>query len=160
MFWLAKSKNTVIRGPRDYLLIVVRRMDICRSITASNLLNTFLSFSAGGAGGTSAVLSGHPFDTIKVRLQTMPLPKPGEKPMYTGMWNCVVKTVKREGVFGLYKGMGAPLVGVSPIFALSFFGNDFGKKLQNCQRGIFKVVFSPPIFNFPFVCFESFLPLS
>lgn len=58
------------------------------------------------------MLSGHPFDTIKVRLQTMPVPKPGEKPMYTGMWNCVVKTVKLEGFFGLYKGMSAPLVGI------------------------------------------------
>jgi solute carrier family 25 carnitine/acylcarnitine transporter 20/29 len=94
------------------------------------------SFVAGGAGGMSAVLSGHPFDTIKVRLQTMPMPKLGEKPMYTGMWDCVAKTVKYEGVFnGLYKGMGAPLVGVTPIFALSFFGNDFGKKLQNAKQG-------------------------
>jgi hypothetical protein len=31
--------------------------------------------------------------------------------------------------------MGAPLVGVTPIFALSFFGNDFGKKLQNAKQG-------------------------
>jgi len=94
------------------------------------------SFVAGGAGGMSAVLSGHPFDTIKVRLQTMPMPKLGERPMYTGMWDCVAKTVKYEGVFkGLYKGMGAPLVGVTPIFALSFFGNDFGKKLQNAKQG-------------------------
>ena len=32
------------------------------------------SFIAGGAGGISIVLSGHPFDTIKVRMQIMPLP--------------------------------------------------------------------------------------
>ena len=94
------------------------------------------NFIAGGAGGVSAVLSGHPFDTIKVRLQTMPMPTAGSKPMYTGMWDCVAKTVKYEGVFrGLYKGMSAPLVGVSPIFALSFFGNDFGKKLQQSKPG-------------------------
>ena len=32
------------------------------------------SFIAGGFGGICVVLSGHPFDTIKVRMQTMPLP--------------------------------------------------------------------------------------
>ena len=56
--------------------------------------------------------------------------------MYNGMWDCVVQTVKFEGVFkGLYKGMGAPLVGVSPIFALMFLGNDFGKKIQQSHPG-------------------------
>lgn len=94
------------------------------------------NFVAGGVGGVAAVLSGHPFDTVKVRLQTMPMPLPGQAPMYRGMWDCVVKTVKLEGFFGgLYKGMGAPLVGVSPIFAISFFGNDFGKKLQQSHPG-------------------------
>ncbi|TRY71026.1 hypothetical protein TCAL_15032 [Tigriopus californicus] len=87
-------------------------------------------FIAGGFGGICTVLSGHPFDTIKVRLQTMPNPKPGQPPMYTGTVDCVMKTVKLEGVTGLYKGMGAPLVGVAPIFALSFMGFGLGKKLQ------------------------------
>ena len=35
------------------------------------------NFVAGGVGGVAAVFSGHPFDTIKVRLQTMPMPPPG-----------------------------------------------------------------------------------
>ena len=56
--------------------------------------------------------------------------------MYTGMWDCVVKTVKFEGLFGgLYKGMSAPLVGVTPIFALSFLGNDLGRKIQESHPG-------------------------
>ncbi len=56
--------------------------------------------------------------------------------MYTGMWDCVVKTVKYEGLFGgLYKGMAAPLVGVTPIFALSFLGNDLGRKIQESHPG-------------------------
>jgi len=72
------------------------------------------------------VLSGQPFDTVKVRLQT----QPADNPIYRGAWDCVKQTVSKEGVTGLYKGMGAPLVGVAPIFALSFMGFGLGKKLQ------------------------------
>lgn len=34
----------------------------------------------------------------------MPRPKNGELPLYTGTWDCAKKTVKREGILGLYKG--------------------------------------------------------
>ncbi|KAJ0174477.1 hypothetical protein K1T71_009585 [Dendrolimus kikuchii] len=86
-------------------------------------------FLCGGFGGVCTVLSGHPMDTIKVRLQTMPVPKPGEVALYAGTWDCFKKTVQREGFRGLYKGMSAPLTGVAPIFAISFFGFGLGKKL-------------------------------
>lgn len=59
----------------------------------------------------------------------MPLPKPGELPHYTSTLDCFKKTIKNEGVSGLYKGMGAPLVGVSPIFAISFMGYGVGKQI-------------------------------
>ena len=35
-----------------------------------------------------------------------------------------------QGPLGFYKGMAAPVVGVTPIFALSFFGFNVGKALQ------------------------------
>lgn len=35
-----------------------------------------------------------------------------------------------QGVRGLYKGMAAPIVGVTPMFAVCFFGFGLGKKLQ------------------------------
>jgi solute carrier family 25 carnitine/acylcarnitine transporter 20/29 len=65
----------------------------------------------------------------------------GHKAMYDGMWDCVTKTVKHEGFFrGLYKGMAAPLAGVSPIFALCFLGNDIGKKLQQKHPGNCEII--------------------
>lgn len=76
------------------------------------------------------MVAGHPLDTIKVRLQTMPKPKLGETPMFTGTWDCAKKTVTKEGFLGLYKGMGAPLTGVAPIFAICFFGYGVGRRLQ------------------------------
>jgi len=81
------------------------------------------SFLSGGFGGISAVLVGHPFDLTKVRMQT------AEKGTYTGAIDVVKKTLARDGVKGMYRGMGPPLVGVTPIFALSFWAYDLGKKI-------------------------------
>lgn len=65
---------------------------------------------AGGVGGVCAVVVGHPFDLVKVRLQT------AEKGVYTGAMDVVRKTIAREGpVRGLYAGVSAPLVGVTPM---------------------------------------------
>lgn len=92
-------------------------------------VNPIEYFISGGFGGVVTCLVGHPFDTVKVRLQTQPLPKAGEKPMYAGTWDCIQKTVKKEGFFGLYKGIQAPLTGIVPIFAVSFGGYGVGKQI-------------------------------
>ncbi|KAK2749095.1 carnitine transporter [Onygenales sp. PD_40] len=82
------------------------------------------SFAAGGVGGLCAVVVGHPFDLVKVRLQT------AEKGVYSGAIDVVKRTIAREGlVRGLYAGVSAPLVGVTPMFAVSFWGYDLGKTL-------------------------------
>ncbi|KAK2749384.1 carnitine transporter [Myotisia sp. PD_48] len=82
------------------------------------------SFAAGGVGGLCAVIVGHPFDLVKVRLQT------AERGVYTGAIDVVKKTIAREGLArGLYAGVSAPLVGVTPMFAVSFWGYDLGKTL-------------------------------
>ncbi|KAL4908569.1 hypothetical protein BDW74DRAFT_147630 [Aspergillus multicolor] len=82
------------------------------------------SFAAGGVGGVCAVVVGHPFDLVKVRMQT------AAQGVYSGAIDVVKKTVAREGlVRGLYAGVSAPLVGVTPMFAVSFWGYDLGKTL-------------------------------
>ena len=32
----------------------------------------------------------------QVRLQTMPTPEPGQKPMFTGTLDCAMKTIRKE----------------------------------------------------------------
>lgn len=39
------------------------------------------------------------------------------------------QTLKADGFRGLYRGMATPLVGVTPIFAVSFWAYDMGKKI-------------------------------
>lgn len=87
-------------------------------------------FIAGGIGGMCTVAAGHPLDTVKVRLQTMPKPKPGEPPLFKGALDCFMQTFRKEGFIGLYKGMAAPLAGVAPMFAVCFLGYGVGKRLQ------------------------------
>ncbi|KAF9436121.1 carnitine transporter [Entomortierella beljakovae] len=81
------------------------------------------SFLSGGFGGIAAVLVGHPFDLAKVRIQTSP------NGAYTGTLDVFKKIVKADGFRGLYRGMATPLVSVTPIFAVSFWGYDMGKKI-------------------------------
>lgn len=85
------------------------------------------SFLTGGFGGMCLVFVGQPLDTIKVRLQT--------STAYKGVWDCASKTVQKEGIKGLYKGMSTPLVGISPIFALYFWGYDLGQRLSRSFYG-------------------------
>lgn len=78
--------------------------------TRSSFQNSIRDFVAGGVGGVFAVVVGHPFDLVKVRLQT------SEAGVYKGAIDCVTKTIAREGaVRGLYAGVSAPLVGVTPM---------------------------------------------
>lgn len=75
-----------------------------------------LDFVAGCVGGCAGVVVGHPFDTIKVHLQTQN-PK---KPIYHGTWHCFKTIIKNESVRGLYKGMSSPMGGVAFVNAIAF----------------------------------------
>ncbi|GFR52096.1 hypothetical protein Agub_g14609 [Astrephomene gubernaculifera] len=72
---------------------------------------------AGTCGGIAVTFVGHPFDTLKVRLQTQPV----DKPVYSGVVDCARKTVQWEGLGGLYKGVASPLMG-QMFFRASLFG--------------------------------------
>ncbi|KAK9120740.1 hypothetical protein Syun_018357 [Stephania yunnanensis] len=76
--------------------------------------------TAGTIGGAAQLICGHPFDTIKVKLQSQPTPLPGQVPKYTGAIDAVKKTIAAEGLGGLYKGMGAPLATVAAFNAVLF----------------------------------------
>lgn len=77
---------------------------------ASSGLSQLRSLAAGGFGGVCAVVVGHPFDLVKVRLQT------AEKGVYSSAIDVVRKSIARDGLKrGLYAGVSAPLVGVTPM---------------------------------------------
>ena len=98
-------------------------------------ISTMKNFFAGGFGGICLVAAGHPLDTIKVRLQTMPVPVVGKDPLYMGTFDCIRKTLHNEGFKGFYKGMATPIIGVTPMYSITFFGYSLGKKLQTSENG-------------------------
>ncbi|XP_044433847.1 mitochondrial carnitine/acylcarnitine carrier-like protein [Triticum aestivum] len=70
--------------------------------------------------GAAQLVVGHPFDTIKVKLQSQPTPPPGQPPKFAGAMDAVKQTISAEGPRGLYKGMGAPLATVAAFNAVLF----------------------------------------
>jgi solute carrier family 25 (mitochondrial carnitine/acylcarnitine transporter), member 20/29 len=61
------------------------------AVATKKSLSSLRDFAAGGVGGIFAVVVGHPFDLVKVRLQT------AEKGVYSGAMDVVRKTIAREG---------------------------------------------------------------
>ncbi|XP_055705855.1 putative tricarboxylate transport protein, mitochondrial [Phlebotomus papatasi] len=86
--------------------------------------------AAGGAGGTSVkgIVAGgitggieicitFPTEYVKTQLQ---LDEKGALKKYNGIWDCVQKTVRTNGFFGLYRGLSVLLYGSIPKSAVRF----------------------------------------
>ena len=58
-------------------------------------------WAAGAAAGSTMTLIGHPFDTLKTRMQT--------NNAYASTWACARQTVAAEGLLAVYKGLGPAL---------------------------------------------------
>ncbi|KAG0055099.1 hypothetical protein BGZ83_009626 [Gryganskiella cystojenkinii] len=65
----------------------------------------FHGFVAGVFSGITKLVVGHPFDTIKVRMQT------SGHDRFRGPWHCLTETLRKEGPRALYKGATPPLIG-------------------------------------------------
>ncbi|DBA99490.1 TPA: hypothetical protein ACH3X3_012077 [Trebouxia sp. C0006] len=76
--------------------------------------------TAGTFAGATSLVVGHPFDTIKVKLQSQPRPLPGYQPQYASALDAVRKTIAEGGVFSLFRGMGAPFATVAFYNAVLF----------------------------------------
>ncbi|XP_059297387.1 uncharacterized protein LOC132050246 isoform X2 [Lycium ferocissimum] len=69
----------------------------------------------GGFAGITAASLTYPLDLVRTRLaaQTNVI-------YYRGIWHALQTISREEGIAGLYKGMGATLLGVGPNLAISF----------------------------------------
>ncbi|KAJ2830559.1 hypothetical protein IWW50_000214 [Coemansia erecta] len=56
--------------------------------------------------------------------------------VFKGPIDCLLKTVRNEGVLGLYKGMASPLVGIAAVNSLLFWAYSYAKTLQTGSADI------------------------
>jgi solute carrier family 25 carnitine/acylcarnitine transporter 20/29 len=91
-----------------------------------------LDFVAGAVGGAAGIAVGHPFDTVKVRLQN------DSSKAFKGPADAFQKALRREGVQGLFKGIETPLISSLPANALIFgvYGFTLRRIGHHTQDGI------------------------
>ena len=86
---------------------------------------TSVDFVAGSVSGVASVAVGHPFDTLKIRLQMST-----SSSAFTGAWDCAQQTMAKEGWTGLYRGMVSPMSTVPVINAVVFSSYGFAKDVM------------------------------
>ncbi|KPP64873.1 mitochondrial glutamate carrier 1-like [Scleropages formosus] len=75
----------------------------------------------GGIAGLIGVTCVFPIDLAKTRLQNQ---QNGSR-MYTSMSDCLIKTIRSDGYFGMYRGAAVNLTLVTPEKAIKLAANDF-----------------------------------
>ena len=94
-------------------------------------LSSTRNLLAGSIGGLFAWSCSHPFDTVKVRLQSMSSTvKPGQKLPYSGPLDCLQKMIREGGIRSLFRGVSSPIMIAVPGNALMFYSLALGKRLQ------------------------------
>ncbi|KAL3531765.1 hypothetical protein ACH5RR_005286 [Cinchona calisaya] len=77
--------------------------------------DVFVHFIGGGLAGITAASATYPLDLVRTRLAAQ-----RNAVYYRGIWHALSTICRDEGFFGLYKGLGATLLGVGPSIAISF----------------------------------------
>ncbi|MFT7812968.1 mitochondrial glutamate carrier 1-like [Arapaima gigas] len=110
----------------------------------------------GGFAGIVGVTCVFPIDLAKTRLQNQ---RCGQQ-VYKSMMDCLIKTVRSEGYFGMYRGAAVNLTLVTPEKAIKLAANDFFRHhlnrdgrgltvfkemLAGCGAGMCQVIITTPM---------------
>jgi len=113
---LAKRPITVVEGvPR---VSEPARVEEVRSASTGQGQEALQDVVCGSLAGIVGKYIEYPFDTVKVRLQSQPDHLPLQ---YNGPLDCFKKSLSRDGFFGIYRGISAPLVGAAVETSCLFF---------------------------------------
>ncbi|CAI9098319.1 OLC1v1034941C2 [Oldenlandia corymbosa var. corymbosa] len=86
-------------------------------------------FVGGGLAGITAASATYPLDLVRTRLAAQ-----RNANYYRGIYHTLSTICRDEGFFGLYKGLGATLMGVGPSIAISFSVYESLRKFWLCKR--------------------------
>ncbi|KAK6621241.1 hypothetical protein RUM43_011547 [Polyplax serrata] len=90
---------------------------------------------AGGITGGIEICITFPTEYVKTQLQLDEKGAKGGTKQYTGIMDCVKKTVQSRGFFGLYRGLSVLLYGSIPKSAVRFGAFETFKKRAVDERG-------------------------
>ncbi|KAM6174327.1 solute carrier family 25 member 35 isoform 2-T2 [Erethizon dorsatum] len=80
-----------------------------------------VALAAAMVSGIAVVLAMTPFDVASTRLYNQPTDVQGKGLMYRGILDALLQTARTEGIFGMYKGIGASYFRLGPHTILSLF---------------------------------------
>ena len=83
----------------------------------------------GAIAGIIGVTCVFPIDLVKTRLQNQ------QTGMYRSMLDCAIKTYRKDGFFGMYRGSGVNLLLITPEKAIKLVGNDFFRHVLRTKNG-------------------------
>ena len=88
-------------------------------------LSNFTTATIGALSGAVGASSVYPLNLLRTRLQSQGTAI--HPPTYTGIWDVTVRTVKGEGVRGLFKGITPNLLKVVPAVSITYVVYDNAK---------------------------------
>lgn len=147
----------------NYLNDIVHQLELRKIQEASLYSNYFFfpifdslyNFSLGSVAGCIGATIVYPIDLVKTRLQAQ-----RSMSQYKNSIDCFVKIFTKEGIKGLYSGLGPQLLGVAPEKAIKLTVNDLMRKtladknnklsfpseiLAGASAGACQVVFTNPL---------------
>ena len=138
-FWRGNLSN-VIRHYPSQILGFVFRGKIQKIFPSCNPETHYWKFiannmAAGGLAGSLSLFVLYPLDFIRTRLAT-DTGKTGVDREFKGMGDVIMKIVKSDGVYGIYRGFGISVIGIFFSRALYFGMLDSRKTTLNEHFGI------------------------
>jgi len=144
-FWNGNFANVLRYAPQqgsalafnDALKSTFPKVDPKKDLMRS-LFNNLMS---GGLAGAAAMVLAYPLDFARTRLATQVADANGVKP-FAGTWDCIVKTVRSQGITGLYRGTEVGVAGAFVYRAgqLGLFGTIMGLNPLAGDKGMIGAV--------------------
>ncbi|XP_046828267.1 solute carrier family 25 member 35-like isoform X2 [Vespa crabro] len=92
-----------------------------------------LTFVSSLIGGSCVAVTMQPFDVLATRLYNQRATKSGKGELYNGLYDALVKIIRTEGLYGLYKGTFPTWMRIAPHTVLCLV---FYKKLDQLYDGM------------------------
>ena len=140
--WRGNGVNVIRYFPTQALNFSTKDF-YCRLLKIETRHNSKLEFFlynllCGGLAGSTTTCFVHPLDFARTRM-AVDLGRSRSEREYSGLWDCLKKTFKTDGIRGLYSGFGVAFLSIFVYRSLYFGTYDYGKsKILN--KGILIVI--------------------